>query len=194
MNKTSNKTLPSVPISERSELFIGLVGAVGIDLDNVFQNIKDILENFNYDVHQIKISDFFYDSYLKEQYQVDIGEKDKDNKNIFQKCYSKIEGKDPTASMLKHNKFSNIYLKMEAGNKIRKKSGYLPILATCAIKEVQRIREEISQNGKGIAYVFQSLKHPEESKLLSEVYGPGYYQIGIYLEEECRVKFLKKSK
>ena len=200
MDHISQALSKETPVGEKSELFIGLVGAVGIDLDIVFNNIKEILEKFNYDVHQIKISDFFYDSYFKEKYQIDIGEKNKNNTDIFQETYSEIEGKDPKKSMLEHDEFPNIYLKMEAGNKIRKNNKNKEdkeswsILARCAIQKIQKLRDQNEEKKKGVAYIFQSLKHPEESKLLSKVYGPGYYQIGIYLEEEYRIKFLEDKK
>ena len=172
MNKTLNKPIDEIPITERSELFIGLVGATGADLNTVYDDIKKILKEFNYNVYQIKISKFFYDSYFTNKYNIEINK----NNNVFQRVYDQ----------------------MEAGNKIRKVSGYSSILAMYAIQEVQKIREETysdnSKSKKGIAYVFQSLKHPEESKLLNEIYGPGYYQIGVYSEEEKRINYLKSKK
>ena len=188
-----NKSLET-PVTEKSELFIGLVGAVGINLDDVFKNIRGILEKFNYNAYQIKISDFFYDPYFKEKYQVDIGKKSKNNTDIFQKFYSKIEDKQTIKNILEHNKFPNTYLKMEAGNQIRKSSGYSSILAMYTMRKVRRLRKQNNlESHKNSAYIFQSLKHPEESKLLSEAYGSGYYQIGVYSAEEERVEHLKKS-
>ena len=164
-----NKSLET-PVTEKSELFIGLVGATGTDLNTVYDNIEQTLNLFNYDVYKIKISQFFYDPYFTNKYNITI-----DQNNTFQRIDDQ----------------------MEAGNKIREESGYLSILAMYAIQEVQRIREEIpyknSKGEKGAAYIFQSLKHPEESKLLSEIYGPGYYQIGIYSKEEHRTKCLLKK-
>ena len=182
-----------VSVSERSELFIGLVGATGVDLNGITRDIKTILKEFDYDIHSIKISDFFYDPYFKDKYQVNIGEKNKNNQEIFQKIYSETEGKNPTGSMLEHNEFQNIYLKMEAGNQIREKSPSLSILAKHCIQAIQKIREEDTNKKKGVAYIFQSLKHPKESKLLSEVYSSGYYQIGVYSTEKERSKQLAKK-
>ena len=190
-NKTSSKKVQM--ISARSELFIGLVGATGVNLDSVFKNIKIILKNFNYDVHSIKISDFFYDPYFQDKYGINIGEKNKNNRDIFQKIYSKTEDKNPTKSMPECNEFQNIYLKMEAGNTIREKSPSLSILAKHCIQAIQKIREEKTEDTnkeKGMAYIFQSLKNPEESKLLSEIYSSGYYQIGVYATEKERFKQL----
>lgn len=172
MDQASKKP-PSkeVPVSERPELFIGLVGATGTDLNTVYNNIEETLKEFNYNVHKIKISKFFYDSYFTNKYDTII-----DQNNTFQRIYDQ----------------------MEAGNKILEESGCLSILAMYAIQEIQKIREEIyhknSRSEKGIAYIFQSLKHHEESKLLSEVYGPGYYQIGVYSEEEKRIEYLESKK
>ena len=165
-----NKSLET-PVTEKSELFIGLVGATGTDLNTVYNNIKEVLKIFNYDVYKIKISQFFYDPYFTNKYNITI-----DQNNTFQRIHDQ----------------------MEAGNKVREKSGYSSILAMYTIKEVREIRKEIHQTKikgkKGIAYIFQSLKHPKESKLLSEVYSSGYYQIGVYSEEEKRIKYLLEKK
>ena len=166
-----NKSLNEIQITEKPELFIGLVGATGTDLNTVYDNIEKTLKKFNYNVHKIKISEFFYDSYFIDKYSIKIN---------------------------KHNIFQKVYDQMEAGNQVREKSDYSSVLAMYAMKEVQEIRETVydknSNSEKGTAYVFQSLKHSEESKLLSEVYGPGYYQIGVYSEEEKRVKYLENKK
>ena len=142
-----NKSLET-PVTEKSELFIGLVGATGTDLNTIYKNIEQTLNLLNYDVYKIKISQFFYDPYFTNKYNITI-----DQNNTFQRIHDQ----------------------MEAGNKIREESGYSSILAISAIQEVQRIREETCnknlKNERGVAYVFQSLKHPKESKLFSDIYG-----------------------
>ncbi len=80
---------------------------------------------------------------------------------------------------------------MEAGTKIRKDSNDSSVLAKYAIQEVIRKRENSEKNQQGNVYLFQSLKHPSEAKLLSETYGFGYYQIGVYSDETKRILYLK---
>ena len=65
-----NKPLET-PVTEKSELFIGLVGATGTDLNTVYDNIKKTLKEFNYNVHKIKISQFFYDPYFINKYDIE---------------------------------------------------------------------------------------------------------------------------
>ena len=152
-------------MDERSEIFIGLVAAVGSDLSSVQSYICELLSQFNYNTQEIKISDFFEQPYFIDKYSYSID---------------------------KESSYEEILSQMEAGKKIRKESGYSSVLAQYAIQEVKRLR---SGNGPtATVYIFRSLKHPEEAKLLSEIYGVGYYQIGVYSDEKERISYLRKEK
>jgi len=153
--KKNNKT-------EKSEIFIGLVGATGTNLGDIQKYISQVLAQFGYEIKEVKFSDFFDEKYFKKF----------------------------NLSINKSSVFDEIFSQMEAGNKVRDESQLSSILARYAIQSVCGKR---NRTPGGTAYIFRSLKHPEESKLLSEVYGVGYYQIGVYSSENERVFHLKNK-
>ena len=158
----------------KSEIFIGLVGATGSDLGSIENYIRIILSEFGYNnVYKIKISDFFAKASFQEYFN-------KASKEYKKKYKESIDA------------FQEIYVQMEIGKKIREKEGY-SILAKYAVQQVQKLRKQ-NPKRQGSAYIFQSLKHPSEAKLLSDIYGVGYYQIGVYSSEDQRITFLKKRK
>ena len=157
----------------KSEIFIGLVGATGSDLNTVEKYIEEILSQFDYNNPQrIKFSDFFVEPY-------------------FEKYIKKTKKKvDPS------KRFDEVLGQMEMGKEIRENSEDFSILAKYAVQKVHKMRklENLENQENGNFYIFHSLKHPSEAKLLSEIYGVGYYQIGVYSDENQRVLYLKENK
>ncbi len=100
----------------------------------------------------------------------------------FQKLNLKIDSASP---------FNEIYSQMEAGNKVRKHYKSPSLLAKYAVQMVKSYR---GKTPAATAYLFRSLKNPEESKLLRETYGVGYYQIGVFSPEEDRIQFLDNKR
>lgn len=147
-----------------SEIVIGLVGAVGTQ----YQTVKDILTQrlkviFKYNVEDVKIS-----------------------KEIIEKLpdYS-----PPTnVGSVSYERINNL---MNAGNSIRKKTKNNAILALGAAEYVYNHRK--SDDGLRNAYIIDSLKHPDEIKALREIYGQGFYLIGVYSDINHRTKYLTKE-
>ncbi len=166
------------------ELFIGLVGATGSDLASVESYIKDILSNFEYKMTGIKFSSFF-----------------ESEESLIKKFLTQKDIEiDRTNST---NSFNKIYSQMEAGNKIRSGTQDNSILSGYAIGEINRKRiKEVDQKTKThkpiiseySAYLFNSLKHPDESKLLQKTYGASYYQISVFSSEKQRASYLLTKK
>lgn len=103
---------------------------------------------------------------------------------------------DPYFSSLKlsidtSSSYKEIYSQMEAGNKVRERFESPSVLARYAIQVAKGVR---GKTAGGNAFLFQSLKTPEESRVLRETYGVGYYQIGIFCSEEDRISFLENKK
>jgi hypothetical protein len=59
--------------------------------------------------------------------------------------------------------------------------------------EVAEVRDGRPKD-QPVAYVFWSLKHPEEVATLRLVYGGGFHLIGLFATEEERVRELKKRR
>lgn len=154
----------SVEKSEKAELFIGLVGATGTDLSKTRQFIGEALTEFGYNVQQVKFSDFFTQPY-----------------------FSRLK-----LNVDKSSAFSEVFSQMEAGNAVRKYFRSSSVLAKYAVQVIRGLRQNGTPGGN--AFLFDSLKNPEEAKLLRETYGVGYYQVGVFCSEEDRVGFLEKKR
>jgi len=144
-----------------SELVIGLVGAIGTDLDRVIAIIKERLTAFHYEVFELRVS-----------------------KGLIQECFDLpgLTGKFDTKRHL-----------MDFGNQMRRDSGENGILAMGAASWVNLTRENAGTHGGRKAYVINSLKHPREVECLKEIYGLGYFTIGVFAEEDRRKESLTRN-
>ncbi|MBW2319895.1 MAG: cytidine deaminase [Deltaproteobacteria bacterium] len=82
---------------------------------------------------------------------------------------------------------------MTAGNEAREKAGrgdFLAALAICNILSQRKNDEPILCT----VHLFRSLKHPAEVQLLRDVYGEGFYLLGINSSRERRLDYLKNQK
>lgn len=78
----------------------------------------------------------------------------------------------------------NSYIK--AGDELRKNNNNA-ILAAGAVTLIEKARDK----NKKMAFIIDSLKHPEEVEFLRKVYSDGFYLLGIYADEERRLEYLK---
>lgn len=151
-----------------SEIFIGVVGAVGTNLSLTIEVIKEELTNLSYKSCVIRLSDI-----LKEipQYKT--------------KCKGNIS---------EDARIKNL---MEAGDDLRKSANAgeaLALLAISAIREFRR--EQCGNEEKPVprqAYILQSLKHPEEVKKLRKIYGDAFVLLSIYSPRAERVDRLSEK-
>jgi deoxycytidylate deaminase len=82
---------------------------------------------------------------------------------------------------------------MTAGNEAREKAGrgdFLAALAMCQIYQKRQNDAPIPRT----AHVFRSLKHPDEVQLLRDIYGEGFYLLGINSSREKRMGYLENQK
>ncbi|HET7445819.1 MAG TPA: deaminase [Solirubrobacterales bacterium] len=155
-----------------SELVIGLVGAVGTDLELVCTDISLALDAYDYDVEEIRLSRLLSG--------LDWGED--------------LNEKLPSEPLDKH-----IWTHMDAGNALRYIWNRGDALALLALSEIAAIRAD---KGKGqfgdgtpeslerCAFILRSLKHPDEVELLRSIYGSRFVLISAYAPEEIRKKAL----
>jgi deoxycytidylate deaminase len=155
------------------ELFFGLVGAIGTDLRKVADILKKALKDeVDYETKAIKLSTIVTPE--KEQ-----KESDRYKKYLF---------------------------KMQAGTDTRNFYNRPDAVVLKGLNEVRALRRE--ENSKltlpaetnpaelpidRTAFVFHSLKRPEEVDTLRRVYGQSFYLIGAYSPRETRVVKLAES-
>lgn len=80
---------------------------------------------------------------------------------------------------------------MQVGDQLRKDTENNAILAYGAAK---RIKERRSLQVRKIAYIVNSLKHPEEVELLRKIYGQGFYLFGVHADPKRRLHYLANDK
>jgi len=80
---------------------------------------------------------------------------------------------------------------MHAGNELRRKNKNNAILASGAAFQ---IKERRPQDIEKIAYIINSLKHPDEVNFLRKIYGNGFYLFGIHSDERRRHEYLVNDK
>ena len=162
-------------ISQNAELFFGIVGAVGTDLKMVELALSDALREVSYSPTKIRLSDLI-------------------------EAYFDVK------------KSSEEYLRikraMDLGNQLRKFGN--DSVALLGMVKIGSIRDEYWRNHNFLlpentkeseyesipihkhAYIFHSLKHPDEIETLRSVYGDSFYVISAYSARADREAALQK--
>jgi deoxycytidylate deaminase len=159
--KSATEQLPPA-----NELVIGLVGAVGIDLKRVSEIIGVVLNDFDYRVHDIHLSELMraltWDQPLPEgPFDERVAAfMDAGNKVRSEECWGRNDA-----------------------------------FALLALHRIALTREETTGDlelpADRQAYVLRSLKRPEEVELLRRVYGSRFLLIACYAPKGVREAFLK---
>jgi deoxycytidylate deaminase len=146
----------AVAATDPVELFIGLVGGMGTDLERVIKILsKGINNEYHCDVQPIKISDLFrrFDAHS------DVSR-------------AKLHG----AAYYRRA--------IQAGNAIRDAMGAQDALAKIAAADISDRRGALAKSRR--VFIIDSLKRPEEIDMLRQIYGPLFYCISIYADQRTR--------
>jgi deoxycytidylate deaminase len=167
--------MPSEPVhflnrkgQKDSELFIGLIAPVGTDLSLVLDVIRASLKRYQYRLSDIRLSELISACHS--------------HKHLCDKTF--------TSEAERIDKF------MTAGNEIRSGTRRGDILALLAVHKVRYHRQ--LTNGKPNhalsrhAFVFNSLKHPEELRVLRSIYGENFLALSVYSPRAERINYLSK--
>ena len=153
----------------RSEFIIALTCAVGTDSLTVRDVITEELKKYNYQCVPIKISKAL------------------------------LEPLEPQINT--YNSFKRTNVLMDLGNTLRRDSHDNAILAKGAIHQIQNFRKGDNQHSndgtepiQSTVYIIDSLKHPDEVKILREVYTDGFYLFAINEDEDSRLQNLIDGK
>lgn len=80
----------------------------------------------------------------------------------------------------------------DAGDELRKHFGF-SIVAALAIHKIHTDRPAYGTGSKPLAFVIDQLKHPEEVRVLRDVYGSAFYVISVLSEYDERSRRLEKK-
>ena len=162
-----------IGIYKDSELVIGLVGAIGTDLENITKIISDRLEAYRYTSDSLRIS---------KECIVPLCEI-LDIKNV------------PNVDATFFEKVNSL---MDCGNEIRRKTGNNEILALASAKVIHSKREfekgEVAKPSHRKAYILNSLKNPDEVNTLRKIYSKSFFLIGVHCSEKQRKNYLIDKK
>jgi deoxycytidylate deaminase len=124
------------------------------------------------------VVDFIKDR-LKVQFKYDVEEV-----RVSKQVIYNLPDFDKTKTLT--NKYDHISYYMEQGNNARKKYNNNSVLAMGASEVIQSTRGDSNRK----AYIINSLKHPDEIKYLREIYGQGFYLIGVFSDLNKRSEYL----
>lgn len=148
------------------ELVVGLVAALGTNLDLVVDAIEDAFAEFSYDTELVRLSDFL------------SGEA--------------VEGL--VTEVDDSTEYARVKSLMQAGDDLRAKTSD-DIVAQRTVDELRTRRPRSSEGdrkpfGRQV-HILRSLKRPEEVFFLRRVYGSRLLLIGVFVPEEERALSLK---
>lgn len=144
------------------ELFFAVIGPVGADVESVCDGLERVLSRFEYGLHTIRVIEELkgIEGYLE------------DESEFFDK---KLENR------------------MNEGDRFRKETGKDEALALLALDNVRRFRKKKDSELVRIkrqAYLFRSLKRPEEVIAFRRIYGSNLVVIGIHSARNNRIENL----
>jgi deoxycytidylate deaminase len=144
---------------ENPELVFGLVGPLGSPMTRVTKLLSSGLDAFGYNAEEIRLSNFL-------------------------SVYGNLPTPHPAAD---DPPFKRWMALMSRGNELReqlKRGDALAMHAAAAIN--QKRPQEGSRALEQRAFVLRQLKHPEEVRLLRQVYGDAFHLVGVHTPEGVR--------
>jgi deoxycytidylate deaminase len=140
-----------------AELYFGLIGAIGTDLDSVQDVLKSQLARLGYKFIIIKLSKLLYD----------------------------LKG-DPWEHLPQRSDARYYEDAMNAGDQLCKRLKRGDAMAALAMNAVNEQRK-LGVAGSKVAYIFNSLKRPQEVDLLRKTYGSLFFALSSYSPRAARV-------
>lgn len=167
----------STPLKEiegrrTSELVVAVCGPLGCGTTQVAKLFDEIFSSYEYTVKFIKISDLI----VKAYYQATQSGKLPADIDLVSEC----------------SKSERIAKLQTAGNILRENFG-TDFLAQLVIREIA-VDRDLQRESRKIAWVLDSLKHPDEVKLLRTVYDKMFNLVGVLCPSDERKKRLQVSK
>ncbi len=148
-----------------SELFLGLIAPIGTDSAVALQALERSLREFNYRMKRIRL----IDEVVRLTHPL---------------APSFSSGKDRYDRLI------------ALGNDFRRVMGSPEAVALAGVSAVHQFRKEQAGSwnipAERHAYVFASLKRPEEASALRRIYGEGIYIIGLYSPRDFRAEQLAR--
>lgn len=186
---TGESMIEVVKKRQTEELVLAFCGPIGSGTTAVAEEVAKIIKEYGYSVNEIKVSELI-SSHLG---RVDLELKE-------DPLLESVSWDVPIDEM---NQADRIAVLQSGGNLLRKRVSN-DVLAQLAIKKIAIERgEKQEEEGEGhvpkresrrFASILDSLKHPDEVRLLRAVYGNMFYLFGVLCPEDLRKRRLRDKK
>jgi len=149
-----------------SEIIIGLVGAVGTDLEQVKRITTARLGAFNYTTKEIRVS-----------------------KDIIKEIGNIEDSSDSYKTISSYMNEGNKLRELSEDNSI------LALAVSAKINHIRTETSGNGEATplKRTAFVINSIKHPDEVQRLRQIYSNGFFLVGVYADEKRRFDYLTKN-
>jgi len=147
---------------DSSELVIGLVGAVGSDLEQVSRALEEILKRFRFTPRPLRLSD----------------------------CFKQDPGRRVVSPIDSSSEYRRIETSIKAGSELRKTRDK-DVIALWAAAQIKEQRDDDRPMARTV-HILRSLKRPEEVARLRKIYGNRFLLISLYVPETERISYLRK--
>lgn len=147
------------------ELVLALVAPIGVNLDDVRNKLTSFFNQFDYKVNFIHLSK-------------------------LAKAFS-------SQQTVSEKEAERLDQGMNIGNSLRekyKRGDFLILVAIAEMLSKRPTEQDKSGPLKRTVHIIRSLKHPDEVETLRQVYGPGFFLLGISSSNKNRKKYLKDEK
>lgn len=150
---------------ERPDIYIGLVGAAGTDLEPIKSQLKAQLASLNYEIRPVKLS-----TLIAATLSIDTDGFEEDHR---------IRALMNAGDLIR---------------KYRKSGDAVISLAAAKIRQIRNEDERLSPPVRGSrAFLIDSLKNPSEVQSLRKIYGRNFYVISVYSPRSKRINKLSKK-
>lgn len=145
------------------ELVLGVSAGIGAKLDILVNELQLNIEAFGFKVVEINLGDML-------------------------KIFKSMKGFEELAEIKNDRKSLRLRAKIKTGNFLRKKIKDNAVMARLAIAAIYCNRLQLNEHSslKGVVYIVNQLKTPDEFKLLRRVYSRSFMLIGAYEDKNRR--------
>lgn len=166
-----------------TELVLGLVAAVGTDLDHFQSVLTDYLGKFRYEVEALRLTDTFkHLDMARMGYPTDASD-----------ACTRIAQRMDAGNFLRQDQERGDVLALHAAYVIhQRRKAKLEVGKPCCDAKELSLQQIIAL--RRTAYVVRQLKHPEEVNTLRRIYGQAFHLIGLYSTKKERSSYLTKRK
>lgn len=154
LTKNLNGRARTRPVQiKHPELIFGIVGPIGVDLDQVIESLKKHLASVDYKSETIHLTDYMDHPAIKVA---------QDKSTYYKKYISLI-------------RYANEF------RKAAKNAAALAGIAILKIREHRKTKtKSVDEPALNTAYIIRQFKRPEEIELMRRVYGRKFIQVSVY--------------